>query len=114
MKFANIKKARRQVIRKARQLWESQIATTWSEAMSLAWDCIKTLEKVNNGEKIEFIKKSTGKLRTVINPAPYKGTGKPKKANSKKRKPQPQLVVLLDLDKEGYNVISLDIRNLIK
>lgn len=80
--------------------------------MTLAWARIKTIQKIKAGQPVSFIKKSTGKLREVLNPAPYVV----KEVNVEKiskRKPNPALIVFLDLDKEGHQTISLDIRNLV-
>lgn len=100
------------VMKTAIALIECGIATTQSDAMKMAWVKIKTQERIAAGQKVSFVKKSTGEVRTVTTPAPYVSTGEAKAESG--RKPQPQLIVFCDLEKEGHNTISCDIRTIIE
>jgi hypothetical protein len=102
-----------QVNKIAIQLYAACIASTQSEAMKLAWLKVKTLEKIEAGEQISFVKISTGEVRTVTTPAKYISTAPTTTTATTTKKTQPQLIVFCDMAKEGHNTISCDIRNLI-
>lgn len=103
-----------QVNKIAIQLYAACIASTQSEAMKLAWLKVKTLEKIEAGEQISFVKISTGEVRTVTTPAKYISTAPTTTTTATTtKKTQPQLIVFCDMAKEGHNTISCDIRNLI-
>lgn len=98
-------------IKRASKLLKAGVAANWSEAMKLGWVYAKAQHQVRNGQPVAFTKKSTGELRVVNNPALY-SSSKPKTGKSS-RPAKPYLLVFKDLDKDGYNVISCDIRTIL-
>lgn len=98
-------------IKRASKLLKAGVAANWSEAMRMGWVYAKARYNVEQGRPVAFTKKSTGELRVVNNPALYTSS-KPKTGKSS-RPAKPYLLVFKDMDKEGYNVISCDIRTIL-
>jgi len=103
-----ITNTRKAVITKAKKLFFSNVVETWSEAMVLAWKVVKFKNRIAQGLPVQFLKVS-GEIRTVQAPALYSnstqsGSGKKAPASS---------FVFLDTKREGSQVISCKIANII-